>query len=153
MIDIVKLHPGHIKPLRSFFNAIDNPDYIRYFSPHPFNEENSVRVCSHAGQDLYYAVLLDGEKIIGYGMLRGWDEGYDIPAIGLCILEEYQNIGLGALLLLFLETLARARNCLKVMLKVNKDNEKARKLYETRGYIFKDHDEEFLIGYKDLTRI
>ncbi len=151
MIEIVRLRPEHMEYLIRFFEAINEPEYIKDFSPHPFNEENAMRVCNYQGQDLFYSVLLGEKKIIGYGMLRGWDEGYEIASIGLCILKKYQGIGLGRLLLSFLETVSRVRGCLRVMLKVKKGNKKAKRLYETQGYIFKEHDEELLIGYKNFT--
>ena len=151
MIEIVRLRPEHMEYLIRFFEAINKPEYIKDFSPHPFNEENATRVCNYQGRDLFCSVLLEGKKIIGYGMLRGWDDGYEIPSIGLCILKKYQGIGLGRLLLSFLETVSRVRGCLMVMLKVKKGNDKAKRLYETQGYVFKGHDEELLIGYKNFT--
>lgn len=150
MIEIVRLRPEHMEYLIRFFEAINEPEYIKDFSPHPFNEENAIGVCNYQGQDLYFSVLLNGGEIIGYGILRGWDEGYEIPSIGLCILKKYQGSGLGRLLLNFLETASKLKGCSKVMLKVKRDNEIAKRLYESQRYVFKEYNEEFLIGYKQL---
>lgn len=149
IVEIFKLKPHHLKRLTDFFKSINTPEYIRDFSPHPFDEESARCICNYKGRDMYYAIVLDDE-IAGYGMLRGWDEGYEIPAIGLCISKKYHRSGLGKLLLGFLETAAGLNGCSKVMLKVKKDNEAARNLYDRNGYVFKEYNQDFLIGYKDL---
>jgi GNAT superfamily N-acetyltransferase len=136
--------------LTNFFEEINSPEYTDFFLPHPFNAENAGYVCSHRGRDLYYAILLNGAEIIGYGMLRGWDEGYEIPAVGLCLLKKYQGIGLGGTFLNFLETVATLNGCKKLMLKVKKTNAIARTLYESRRYILQEYNKEFMIGFKSL---
>lgn len=150
MIEIVRLREKHVKQLEFFFNDINCALYKDNFSPHPFDLSNAERVCRYYGKDKYYAILLNGETVIGYGLLRGWDEGYDVPSIGLCVLQEYQAKGLGRLLLNFLETVSRMEGASKVMLKVKKKNEVARKLYLSQGYDLKEHNEEYYIGYKQL---
>ena len=150
MIEIVRIKPKNLEVLAGFFNEVNIPEYTRDFSPHPFNAGNAARVCNYTGRDLYYAVLIDGRKMIGYGMLRGWDEGYEIPSVGLCVLKKYHGIGLGKLLLNFLETVAGLSGCSKVMLKVKKNNKVARKLYDSQKYVFKEYNQDFIIGHKDL---
>ncbi len=151
MIEIVRLRPEHQNSLTGFFEKIILPEYTKDFSPHPFNAENAKRVCDYQGRDLYYSILLDGKDIIGYGMLRGWDEGYDIPSMGLCILKTYQGKGLGRLLLNFLEVVSRLEGANKVMLKVKKGNEIAIRLYESQEYVFEKFNEDFLIGFKNIS--
>ncbi len=90
--------------------------------------------------------------MVGYGILRGWDEGYDVPSIGLCVLKKYQGMGLGRLLLNFLEVVSRLSGSSKTMLKVKKDNSAAKGLYESERYVFKEYNEEFLIGFKQLLK-
>ncbi len=150
IIEIVTLRPVHQKSLTGFFEKINLPEYTKDFLPHPFNAENAKRICEYQGKDMYYSILLDGEDIIGYCMLRGWDEGYEIPSVGLCVLKEYQRKGLGRLLLNFLEVVSKSEGASEVMLKVKKDNEIAKRLYKSQKYVFKEYNEEFLIGYKGL---
>ena len=66
-------------------------------------------------------------------------------------MKDYQGMGLGKLMLTFLEIASKVKGCSQVMLKVKKDNDKAKRLYEAGGYIFKEHNSEYLIGYKNLT--
>lgn len=150
-IEIIRLRAEHAGRLADFFKTIDTSEYRKDFAPHPFNEEYAKFVCNYDGSDLYFSVLHDGKEIIGYGILRGWDEGYEVPSIGLCILKKYQGSGLGRLLLNFLEIVSRLRGCSTVMLKVKKDNPVAKKLYESQGYDLKEHNEDFLIGYKKIS--
>jgi ribosomal protein S18 acetylase RimI-like enzyme len=152
LIEIEKIRPEHLARLKEFFREIDAPDYRKDFSPHPFDAEQAMRICNYGGRDLYFAILMDRKEMVGYGMLRGWDEGYEVPAIGLCILKKYQGIGLGKLLLNFLETVSRLAGSSKTMLKVKKDNVAAKGLYESQQYVFKEYNEEFLIGFKKLPR-
>ncbi len=150
-IEIVKLKPECLERLINFFEEINSTKYTDDFSPHPFNAQYAKLICNYQGRDLYYSILLDGEKMIGYGMLRGWDEGYEIPSIGLCILKKHQGVRLGKLLVNFLETVSRLKGCSKVMLKVKKNNTIAKRLYESQKYVFIEHNEEFLIGFKSIT--
>lgn len=149
-VEIIKLSQEHVGQLIRFFDEINSPEYTKDFSPHPFDSDYAGFICGYQGRDLYYALLLDGREIIGYFMLRGWDEGYEIPSIGLCILKKYRGFGLGKVIMDFLETVSNLNGCPGVMLKVNKDNHAARRLYETRGFVFKEYNEEFLIGYKEF---
>jgi ribosomal protein S18 acetylase RimI-like enzyme len=151
-IEIVRLKQEHLNRLVPFFDEISTPDYMRDFSPHPFDEEHARSVCNYQGLDRYYAVLLDGEKIIAYCMLRGWDEGYEIPSLGLCVLKPYQGYGIGRIILNFLETTSSLNGCSKVMLKIKKDNALASNLYVTQGYVFREHSDDFLIGFKNISK-
>ena len=150
MIEMVRLREGHKQLLDIFFQHINTPQYVQDFSPFPFDSKQAEFLCDYRGQNLYYATIMESTKIIGFGMLRGWDEGYEIPSIGLCILKAYQGMGFGKLMLSFLEIASKVKGCSRVMLKVRKGNNRAKQLYETSGYIFKDHNSEYLIGYKDL---
>lgn len=151
LIEIVRLRQEHLERLVSFFRLIDSPEYTKDFSPHPFNEEHARFVCHYEGKDAYYAVLQDEDEIIAYCMMRGWDEGYDIPSLGLCVLSKYHGFGLGRAIMNFLEASSRLRGCSKVMLKVKKDNAVARNLYAGQGYVFKEHNDAFLVGFKDIS--
>lgn len=151
MIEIVKIGKNHVELLNIFLQHINTPEYRNEFSPFPFDRKQTTVLCDYQGQDLYYAIILENTKIIGLGMLRGWDEGYEIPSIGLCILKDYQGMGFGKLMLAYLEITSKVKGCSKVMLKVKKNNVRARRLYEAGGYLFAEHDSEYLIGYKDIT--
>ncbi|MBS1238494.1 MAG: GCN5-related N-acetyltransferase [Deltaproteobacteria bacterium] len=150
MMEIVRLRPEHVESLETFFQDINSPEYTKDFNPFPFDGERARVLCNYQGKDFYCALIRGSKEIIGLGMLRGWDEGYEVPSIGLCILKKYQCMGLGRLLLNFLEIVAAMRGNGRVMLKVKKDNQQAKKLYKNNDYIFSEYNDEYLIGYKDM---
>lgn len=126
-----------------------NSENFKHFHPHTFDKETLLHILSEAQKDLYYIILFNN-KIIGYGILRGMDEGYETPSLGIAIDKDYSGKGLGSLLMSFLETSARLHGYTKMRLRVNKDNQKAISLYEKLGYSFTISDENNLLGTKDL---
>lgn len=149
------IHPlseDRLDLVRSFFRMINTDSYLLDFAPHPFTDKEALRVCGHKGRDLYIGVFADGAmtKMVGYGMLRGLDQGYSVPSLGLCVLEAYQGQGIGRALLGYLLKACADRGTSRAMLKVKRDNVGARALYESMGFVFQDHDQDFLIGYRTL---
>jgi GNAT superfamily N-acetyltransferase len=105
---------------------------------------------AYQGQDLY-AVMACDDVPIGYGMLRGWDDGYLVPSLGMYILPEYRGRGMSQALMIFLHAAARLRNASRVRLKVYPQNERARRLYESMGYSFECEPQSGqLVGYVTL---
>jgi GNAT superfamily N-acetyltransferase len=138
--------------LGRFFAAISGEEAVtRHFHPHAFTHDEARRICSRpaASRDIYI-LAMDEDEVVGYAMLRGWDEGYEVPSFGLCVLPSHQGAGLGSRLLDYALECACARGAPRVMLKVNFDNHVARQLYESRGFAFLKLDDEQLVGYKHL---
>src|SRR5712691_6841309 len=75
-------------------------------------------------RDLYF-LLLEEQRALGYGMLRGWDEGYAIPSLGVVIHPEAQGHGLGRLMMEFLRIAAIRRGAEKIRLRVALANKPA----------------------------
>jgi ribosomal protein S18 acetylase RimI-like enzyme len=69
-------------------------------------------------------------------MLRGWDEGYDIPAFGVAVDPDYRRRGIARKLLRHALALARERGSQTVMIKVHGQNPRARELYASEGFVF-----------------
>jgi len=98
---------------------------------------------------LYY-VAVASDRVLGYGILRGWDEGYQIPSLGIAFLPDARGKGLGRLFMTFLHAAARLRGAKRIRLKVYPDNTVAVKLYEDMGYRYTETSEGQLVGYMDL---
>ena len=144
--------PGDAERLARFFGALAGDEAVtRFFRPHAFTPDEARRICSPpaAARDIYL-VALDEDEVIGYAMLRGWDEGHEVPSFGVCVLPARRGAGLSARLLDHALTCARGRGAQRVMLKVDHDNEMARRLYESRGFELTKLDDEQLVGYKQL---
>ena len=78
--------------------------------------------------------------------MRGWDEGYEVPFLGIVISSKNRGKGLGKLLMQFLHDMARKRNAQVIKLKVYNDNNAAIKLYKSFGYKFECWNDKQLIG-------
>jgi ribosomal-protein-alanine N-acetyltransferase len=133
-----------------FLRALNEVNDADLFQPHPFNDEAVERILSNTRSDLYY-VLVDGSEVVGYGMLRGWDEGYEIPSLGIALHPGVRGHGLGRAFMHFLGAAAKCRGAQRVRLRVKAQNDRAIRLYESLGYEFRpEEDGEYLIGFLDL---
>ncbi len=137
------------KPLLAFLSALEEANDTDYFHPHPFTDDAVEKIIHSARKDLYY-VLSEGNDVLGYGMLRGWDEGYEIPSLGIAIHPRVRNTGLGKVFMHFLNAAARRKGARKVRLKVKRENTRAAKLYESLGYNFLSEEKGYLVGFLEL---
>jgi ribosomal protein S18 acetylase RimI-like enzyme len=147
-VEIVRLRGEHENLLCALLSRISEDDAI-HFHPHPFDQASARFICSYTGSDQYYGVFYQG-VLVGYGLLRGWDEGFATPSLGIYLSSETRGRGFAQLLLQHLHSVAKLYGAEKVMLKVNRDNLPARRLYERMGYKLKPFDERQLVGYFDL---
>ena len=117
---------------------------------HSRGEEAEAR-CAYGGHDLYY-VLGSAQRILAYGMLRGWDEGFDVPSLGLAVAPDSRRRGFGILMLEFLHAAAGCRGAESVRLTLYAANEEARSLYARFGYRFAERAPGVLVGTRSLAR-
>lgn len=150
-MEIVRLSPKWQGCLKQFCDDLKESGDDVFFSPHSTDDDSICRVANLNGKDIYCLLVEDG-KALGYGMLRGWDEGYQIPSIGLAIHPSARGNGLGKLLMDFLHASAARRGAKVVRLRVFANNGKALKLYKMLGYSFKadEGDQNLLIGFKNI---
>jgi [ribosomal protein S18]-alanine N-acetyltransferase len=136
--------------LVAFFEHLERAGETRRFHPHSFDRAAARERCDYSGQDVYCVATL-GTLVLGYGMLRGWDEGYAVPSLGIALREEARGTGLARTLMLYLHTEARFRGAKQVRLKVYPDNVRAVALYRSLGYEFGETLEHGqLVGIKHL---
>jgi [ribosomal protein S18]-alanine N-acetyltransferase len=131
--------------LAAFLQLLEENGDIKFFHPHPFTDEFLDSLCKYKGNDLYY-VAVEAETVLAYGLLRGWDEGYTIPSLGIATHPQLRGIGLSRAFMHFLHIAARRKGALEIRLKVYPDNTKAVKLYESLGYVFEGFDNQQMVG-------
>jgi [ribosomal protein S18]-alanine N-acetyltransferase len=149
-LEIRRLTTEWKRPLLFFLSALDEAGDADFFLPHAFTEQAVERILLTARKDLYY-VLADGTQVLGYGMLRGWDEGYAIPSLGIAIHPRFRGAGIGRIFMHFLGAAAKFRGASRIRLRVKAKNTKAAKLYESLGYEFCPEEEgEYRVGFLDL---
>ena len=146
-MEIINLTHVTIPALIDF--AKRNESDLAFFHPHPFDYDVIKNKITWITNDQYKIIIHEGE-VIGYGLLRGWDEGYEIPSLGIMIDSKYRGTGLSKMFMRFLETEAKIRGAQKMRLVVYKNNIKAVNTYKSLGYDLQEHDETQLIGFKNL---
>lgn len=149
-IEIRRLTSEWKQSLMVFFRILEQAGDTGFFQPHPFTDDAVEGVLRGIDRDLYY-VLVIGNEVVGYGMLRGWDEGYNIPSLGIAIHPAVRGNGLGRAFMHFLEAAAKYRGADKLRLRVNSQNIPAKRLYESLGYEFSaEENEGCVVGYLEL---
>jgi ribosomal-protein-alanine N-acetyltransferase len=151
-VEIRQVSAADEAALVHFFAVLQARGVDKFFHPHPFTAKAANERATYTGEDLYY-VVTDGGEILGYGMLRGWDEGYIVPSLGIVVHPDAQGMGLGRLMMDFLRVVAMRRKAEKIRLRASPENQIAMKLYRALGYEFTvEKDSTYLVGLLDLTR-
>lgn len=148
-LEFRKLEPDLECELAEFFRALSNAEDSHWFHPHPFTPEEAKKRCTYDGKD-FYCVALHENKVLAYGMLRGWDEGFEVPSLGIAVHPTARGLGLGRAFMLFLQAAASLRGAKGIRLKVYPENRTAVKLYEKLGYRYGEEVEGQLIGYLEI---
>jgi ribosomal protein S18 acetylase RimI-like enzyme len=104
-----------------------------YFRPHEMTADGADRIAGLHGRDVYLIGFADGEPV-AYGMLRGWDEGYPIPSLGVAVRHDRVRKGYGRAMMLALHRVVRESGSDRVRLRVNLSNVAAFFLYRSLGY-------------------
>ncbi|GAH34656.1 unnamed protein product, partial [marine sediment metagenome] len=99
LLDITKLE---IRPVRRqdhqkislFFKTNNISQITRHFTPFQLNDKSARYITRTDHKDPYYLALTQ-TQVIGLSMLRGWDEGFSTPSIGILIDYRYHNKGIG----------------------------------------------------------
>ena len=147
LIELKKVGPELVEQLGHFFerNSADP-----YFHPHPLTFCEAARICTYIGPDIYIVAVAQ-DVVLAYGMLRGWEEGYPVPSLGIIIAPEARRTGLALLVMQYLHHNARLRGASMIRLKVYPANVAAVSLYRKIGYRFDSSaDDGQLIGFFDL---
>jgi [ribosomal protein S18]-alanine N-acetyltransferase len=138
VIELVRLRPDHVAALVEMLGAVAQQDALHHFSPHGFDVDSVTTLCISDRKDLHY-VLTSGASVVGYGLLRGWEEGFATPSLGIAIHPSYRGEGHGKMLMGFLHSAARARGVEQVRLRVHASNGGAIALYRQLGYRFETY--------------
>src|SRR5258706_2333414 len=110
------------------------PEYIRFFYAFPFDENSIAMMLAACQNDIYYGAFAD-DRLVGFFMLRGWDEDYNIPAFGVVVDQEFNGYGISSLGLEMAKSLCRLRKVERIMLKVNPENIAGKTVYERAGFL------------------
>jgi ribosomal protein S18 acetylase RimI-like enzyme len=104
------------------------------FDPFELSAERARAIATGTQRDRYY-VAVRGARLIGFSMLRGFDDGFEVPSFGIFVDHESQGLGLGRRLTAWTIEQARRLACPAVRLSLYASNERAFSLYRSLGFI------------------
>jgi GNAT superfamily N-acetyltransferase len=148
-LEFSRVTARHERGLAAFFQDLCSASDERWFHPHPLTAAHAARLADYRGRDLYY-VATRGEAVLAYGLLRGWDEGYETPSLGIAVHPASRGRGLARPFMIFLHAAARQQGARRVRLRVYPDNTPARRLYESLGYRLEPGPDGQLVGFCQL---
>ena len=131
-IEIKELKLEHVPHLVEKLSQ-ESLEYLKHYTAFELTNEKFISLLTKASKDKYFGIFF-GDEIVGFYMLRGFDEGYKIPSYGVIILSKFSNKGLSKLTLYHAFSLCRINNIKKLMLKVHPENTFAKNLYESLGF-------------------
>ena len=119
--------------LARFFNDNNRPEITSRFHPFPLTAETAHRLACTTYLDHYYITVIN-EQIVGLCMLRGWDEGFEVPTFGVLTDHWFNGLGLGRQMTQFAIAKATKLGCRAIRLSVYASNVRAILLYESLGF-------------------
>lgn len=111
----------------------ENKEYSRYFIPFEFDLEIISNKIKNLHRDSFWGIFIE-DKLVGFYMLRGFDQGYEIPSYGVWISKEFSGKGLAKLTLQHAISYCKINRITELMLKVHPENLQAKKIYEDFGF-------------------
>jgi len=117
-----------------------------FFKPHDYTKETLI---NNVESDDKFYIMSFNNTIIAYGMLRGYQEGYKIPSLGILIGEDYRGKGYSKTMMRFLENEA-SKTSDEIRLTVFKKNITAISLYKKMGYVLENYNDDSLLGLKKI---
>ena len=145
MQKIVKPCEVPINTVLAFFKAISQTHILENFNPHPFDESFATWLNQYKGKDEYF-FLVEGHHILAYGMLRGWDEAFERPSLGICSHPSFKKQGHANTMMSHLIQISKNRKVKEIILKVKRDNLGAKTLYKKFGFHLKPLNAEYESG-------
>ncbi len=102
------------------------PEYTRFFYAFSFAADQIAKMLAERRKDVYMGLLCQDE-LAGFFMLRGWDEGYEVPTLGTFVAEKYRGYGFMQLTVELTKVICKLRGTSRVMYKSHPDNAPAKK--------------------------
>lgn len=129
-----RLREPDIGKLGIFFARNNRPAVTNFFRPFLLNENTAQELLGPTRRDLFFVMEENGRFLV-FSMLRGKDEGYDVPSFGIFVDWEHQMRGLGRRMSEWTFRWADQMGASKTRLTVYEENIQARTLYERMGFI------------------
>ena len=149
LVRFAQLSSHHQASLAALFEALDENGDGTHFFPHPLTATEADRLCNRVGLDEYIVLIEDG-VVIGYGMLRGWDDGFDVPSLGFATHPGHRRKGVADAIVRELIQRAKARGALKLRLTVDANRHHVIDFISRHGFTFSPLEHDRLLGMLNL---
>jgi len=133
LIKIRQIQDTDYEALADFLEENNKPEITRHFHPFPLTSQTAHQIACAMHLDRYYIGILKG-RIVALCMLRGWDEGFDIPSFGIIVDYRHQGLGLSSQMTEFAIAQARELECPSIRLSVYASNIRALGIYKSLGF-------------------
>jgi ribosomal protein S18 acetylase RimI-like enzyme len=124
----------HLGALTELFERNSMPAVTSSFDPFPLTAREAQRIALEPHKDAYFVAVRAGRPV-GLSMLRGFDEGYEIPSFGIFVDHEAHGQGVGRALTAWTVGAAQGLGCPSVRLTVYSTNSVALGLYASLGFV------------------
>ncbi len=127
------LTPGHAEDLEELFERNSASTVKDTFDPFVLSAERAQEIARNPNRDRFYVARRAG-RLVAFSMLRGFDEGYEVPSFGIFVDHACHGEGIGRRMTEWTITQARCIGCRAVRLSVYQRNLAAVSLYESLGF-------------------
>jgi ribosomal protein S18 acetylase RimI-like enzyme len=138
----------HAQALAELFERNRVPVVSDPFDPFPLTADEAERIALQPRRDAYFVASLQGE-LIAMSMLRGFDEGFEVPSFGVFVDHLHHGEGIGRRLTTWTVEEARRRGHPAVRLSVYANNVGALGLYRSLGFEERERNPVARAGGKD----
>lgn len=128
-----RLTSADAEQLAALFTRNAVPDVAHTFDPFPLTPETAHDLLRPERLDRCFGAF-DGSGLVAFSMLRGRDEGYDVPSFGIFVDRSEHGRGLGSRLTAWTVEQARETGAPAVRLSVYASNLGALRIYERLGF-------------------
>ncbi len=128
------LVPGDEIALLRFYSGLSETSRS-FYSPYLFldlKQMHTVTAANQRGVQQDWVLLNTAEQIVGHGFLA--NSTHPVPALGICIADTYQGLGLGRKMMHFIIEQARSTHRSGIRLIVVQQNRRALELYQSVGF-------------------
>lgn len=139
--------------LAAFFEVLGaDADTVRFFRPHPLTAAYARELCGRVDQsrDRYYVGVYRG-RFMTYSLLRGWEEGYAVPSLGIATHPGVRGAGLGHFVMAHGIAESRAAGAPRLRFTVYKANARGLHIWTKYGFTFSDKNEHEWLALLDLS--
>jgi ribosomal protein S18 acetylase RimI-like enzyme len=128
-----RLTPVDTDVLAESFARNDVEAVTRTFDPFPLGRATAEALLDPKRLDWFFGAF-ERDAIVAFSMLRGRDEGYEVPSFGIFVDKDEQGRGLGSKLTEWTVEQARNAGMPAVRLSVYASNPGALRMYERLGF-------------------